>query len=214
MNLPENDRRQDMETLQQLLDVVAENRDRRCADLSEDACLHAKEILKQAHTRVRARLRRHISILREKYRAGISAALARKETLIRQQQQRVDTACLDAAWPILLEALLALWKDPESRLAWINAAIDSASSTLLEPDWRVEYPVDFSDQDSRLLQRMFIERLEKVPVLGASDDIEAGIRIISHGTVLDATLDGLLQQKQTIEASLIWLIKHDGLSHD
>jgi len=213
MNLPKNDYKQDTETLEQLLAVVADNRDRRCAEVGESTGLHAREILKQAHARVRARLRRHISMLREKYRVSISAAQARKETLIRQQQQKADKACLDAAWPALREAMLALWKDPETRLKWIDAAIDSASSTLLEADWRVEYPGDFSDQDSRLLERMFSDRLKKVPVLAASDDIAAGIRIISRGTVLDATLEGLLQQKQTIESFLISRIKQDGFSH-
>ena len=214
MNLPETNDKQDTETLEQLLGVVSENRDRRCVEVSESTRLHAKDILKQAHIRVRARLRRHVSMLREKYRVGISAAKARKETLIRQQQQKADKACLDAAWPILREALRELWKDPESRNSWIDAAIDSASSTLLEYNWRVEYPVDFTDQESKLLKQMFTDRLEKAPGLAASDDIEAGIRIISHGTVLDATLEGLLQQKQTIEASLISRIKQDGFSHD
>lgn len=214
MNLPENDRKQDTETLEQLLGVVVENRDRRCTEVSKSTRLHAKEILKQAHTRVRARLRRHVSMLREKYRVSISAAQARKETLIRQQQQKADKACLDVAWPVLREALLALWMDPESRHSWMDAAIDSAASTLLGADWRVEYPADFTDQEFRLLQQMFMDRLEKAPGLAASDDIEAGIRIISHGTVLDATLEGLLQQKRTIEASLISRIKKDGFSHD
>ena len=213
MNLPKNDYKQDTETLEQLLAVVAENRDRRCAEVGESTGLHAREILKQAHARVRARLRRHISMLREKYRVSISAAHARKETLIRQQQQKADKACLDAAWPALREAMLALWKDPESRLKWIDAAIDSASSTLLEADWRVEYPVDFTEQEAGLLQQMFTDRLQKTPGLTASRDIEAGIRLVSHGTVVDATLEGLLQQKQTIESFLISRIKQDGFSH-
>ena len=214
MNLPENDHTQDAETLEQLLAVVSENRDRRCSEVSETTRLHEQEILKQAHTRVRARLRRHVSMLREKYRVGISSAQARKETLVRQQRQKADKACLDAAWPVLQEALLALWRDPESRHTWIDAVIYSASSTLLERDWRVEHPVDFTDQDARLLQQMFTDRLEKAPGLAPCGDIEAGIRIVSHGTVLDATLEGLLQQKQAIKASLISRIKQDGFSHD
>ena len=214
MNLPEKDQKQDAETLEQLLDVVAENRNRRCAEVSESTRLHAQEILQQAHTRVRARLRRHVSMLREKYRVSISAAQARKETLIRQQRQKADKVCLDAAWPVLHQALLALWRDPRSRQTWIEAAIDSAVSTLLEADWRLEYPADFTDQDAERLQQTVGDRLEKTAELAASGDIEAGIRIISHGTVVDATLDGLLQQKHTIEATLISRIKQNGFNHE
>ena len=214
MNLPEKDQKQDAETLEQLLDVVNENRNRRCAEVSESTRLNAREILQQAHTRVRARLRRHVSMLREKYRVSISAAQARKETLIRQQQQKADKACLDKAWPVLREALLALWRDPESRQTWIEAAIDSAASNLLEADWRLEYPLDFTAQDAELMQQTLGDRLEKTAELTASGEIEAGIRIISHGTVVDATIDGLLQQKQRIEATLISGIKQNGFSHE
>ena len=49
--------------------------------------------------------------------------------------------------------------------------------------------------------------------LQACQDIEAGVRIVAQGTVIDATLDGLLKQNTTIEAMLIARIKQAGNHH-
>ena len=52
------------------------------------------------------------------------------------------------------------------------------------------------------------------PALSGCDDIEAGIRIIIDGTVVDATLTGLLNQKTSIEARLIARIKQGAMGHE
>lgn len=209
MNSPDISIKQNAETLAHLLGVVTENREHRCAEVSERTRAEANEIIKQAHARVRGRLRRHIVTLREQYRVRIAAAQAHKQTLIRQQHQKSDKAILEAAWPVLREVLLALWMDPVSRQAWTDAAIASAESTLLETDWRIEHPRDFTIDEHNRLKQLLLADKGNAPTLLAGDDIEAGIRIIAHGTVIDATLEGLLQQKATIEATLIARIEQD-----
>jgi len=198
------------ETLEQLLAVIVENREKRCAEIGKSAHQQADSILKQAHSRVRSRLHRHISILREKYRTSLLAAQARSQTSIRQQHQKADSVFLDSAWPALHEALLSSWNEPASRRKWIEAAIANASSTLLQRDWHVEYPRDFTAEARQQLKRAFDDRREATAGFSASDDIEAGIRIITHGTVLDATLAGLLQRRTAIEATLIARLNQQG----
>jgi hypothetical protein len=211
---PDTDNKQTTETLEHLLNVVAENREKRCAEVTGRTLTQAEEILKQAHSRVRTRLHRHILILRDKYRVSVSAAQARNQTLIRQQHQKADSEFLDAAWPILRESLLALWRAPASRQIWIDTAIANASSTLLDHDWCIEYPRDFTEEEHEHLKQTATNKHGEEAKLAAGDDIRAGIRIIGHGTVLDATLEGLLQQKTAISAILIARIKQDTCSHD
>ena len=50
------------------------------------------------------------------------------------------------------------------------------------------------------------------PELAACDDIEAGVRIRLDGTVIDATLAGLMKQKHAIEARMIARIKRETIS--
>lgn len=201
------------QTLEYLLGVVVENRDRRCAEVRDNAQGHVNEAIKQVHARVRGRMQRHVLALREKYRERVSAALARNQTLIRQHRQVADKECLDSAWPVLRDALQALWNDPVSRHQWIDAAITGASAKLLKRGWTIEHPAGFSDAEQKRLQDDFANTAHSKVALTACDDIEAGIRIVVEGTVIDATLKGLLQQRAAIEAMLISRIKQD-MSND
>lgn len=121
---------------------------------------------------------------------------------------------LDLAWPLLREAMLALWDEPVSRHKWLDAAIKSASAGLREHDWRIEHPPGLSGEDIKTINLAFSHEKGKGPELSACDDIEAGIRIIAGGTVIDATLNGLLQQKTAIEARMIARIRQGAASHE
>ncbi|MEN8213005.1 MAG: hypothetical protein ABFR19_01460 [Pseudomonadota bacterium] len=208
MNSPPEEQ-QNSQTLEHLLAVVAENRDRRCAEILQHVDADAGDILHRAHTKVRARMHNHIAALREKYRLRISAAQARIQTQIRKQQQNADNAFLDEAWPALRDAMLALWKDPASRRDWLESAVEVAAARLLLQQWRIEHPHDLSDEERMLLKQLVMDKQGKAPEIEADDAIEAGIRISYQGTVLDATLDGLLQRRAVIEATLLAQYKQD-----
>ncbi len=213
MNSPDPDKT-NKETLEYLLGIVVENREQRCSEIRDSARSQANEILKQAHTRVRSRVHHHIVMLREKYLQRISAAQSRNQTLIRQQRQLADKEVLDTAWPLLREALRALWNDSASRDRWLDAAITSASSSFLQDDWQIEHPVDFNVEDQQRLKHYLTNIDNRSAELSASDDIEAGIRITVNGTVMDATIEGLLQQKRVLEARLIARMKRELAGHD
>lgn len=213
MNSSETDK-SNTETLEYLLGIVVENRDRRCTEIRKAARIQAKDIIKQAHTRVRARLHHHVTMLREKYIDRTSAAQARKQTLIRQQQQLANRDILNAAWPVLCESLRVLWNAPVTKQQWLEAAVSIASAKLLGRGWRIEHPADFGAEEQARLKHYLINIGEKTAELSIADDIEAGIRIIANETVIDATLEGILQQRSVIEAMIIARIKQDEFGHD
>jgi len=213
VNSPDPDK-MNKETLEYLLGIVVENQEQRCSEIRDSARSQANEMLKQAHTRVRSRVHHHIVMLREKYLQRISAAQSRNQTLIRQQRQLADKEVLDTAWPLLREALRALWNDSASRDRWLDAAITSASSSFLQDDWQIEHPFDFNVEDQQRLKHYLANIDNRSAELSASDDIEAGIRILVNGTVMDATIEGLLQQKRVLEARLIARMKLELPGHD
>lgn len=214
MSSSDPDMQQDKETLEHLLGVVVESREKRCQQLRDDAHRQAAEIIKQAYSKGRTRMHHHIDALREKYRSRVSSANARNQTLLRKQHHKEERAILDVAWPQLREAMLALWKHPDSRRSWLEAAIASASSRLKQQDWHIEHPQDMSDADVKWIRQTHIHGKGGAARLVASGDIDAGIRIVLNGTVIDATLEGLLKQKTAIEATLIARIKQGAASHE
>lgn len=213
MSTSDSKMQQDNETLEHLLGVVVENREKRCQQVREKARQQARDITRQAHARTRARMHHHVNELREKYRLRITSANARNQTLLRQQHQKEDRAMLDVAWPLLREAMTALWNKPESRREWLLAAIADASSRLREHGWHIEHPRKLSEEDEKLITHMLSGSKSKHPKLVAVDDIEAGIRIKIKGTVVDATLEGLLSQRKAIEAVMLARIKQGAANH-
>lgn len=209
MSQPENQSAYNQETLEHLLGVVNDSRDKRCTEVRDNAHDNAREIVAQAYTRARARLHRHVNTLREKYRVRVTSAVARNLSLLRRQNQKNDRAMLDVAWPQLREALLAQWHDPQARRSWLDAAVSKASSSLLSQHWHIEYPSKLDQHELERIKKDFSPGKGKKLKLIARDDIEAGIRISAHGTTVDASLDGLLHQRGLIEAELIARIKQD-----
>jgi hypothetical protein len=199
----------DTDTLDYLLGVVTANREQRCAEILDAAHSQSNEVVKQAHSQVQARMHHHILELREKYRQRVTAAYARFNTLIRQQNQVADRALLDSALPLLQQSLMSLWQDPQLRQQWLDGAIEKASFALLNDDWRIETPTGLSGQELEHLKHQAVSVHSKTAAVIVNDKIKAGVRIIAAGTVVDATLDGLLQQRTVIEAMLISRIKYD-----
>jgi hypothetical protein len=207
MSRSETDMQQNKETLEHLLGVVIENRENRCAELRDKAHEQARDIIRQAYVRSRARLHRHVNTLRDKYRVRIASATARNQTLLRQQHQKKERATLDAAWPLLSKAMMEQWKAPDSRRKWLDAAITNASSVLLEHNWHIEHPLDLDEEELDKIKYKLTSDKVKHFRLVANNDIAAGIRISTNGTVIDATLEGLLKQKLQIEAKLLAHVK-------
>jgi hypothetical protein len=207
MSSSDSDIQASAETLEHLLGVVVENREKRCQQVRDDAFRQANEIVKQAHARSLGRMHRHIVALREKYRVKIASATARNQTLLRQQHQKEDRAILDIAWPKLRETIVALWRQPDSRVKWLDAAIETASNRLRDHHWHIEHPPDLSEEDKKRI--MLASGFDKSGRHRFKVDktIEAGIRFRTKGTVVDVTLDGLLKQKNIIEAQMIARIK-------
>jgi hypothetical protein len=211
--MSEPDAKQQTETVEHLLGIVVENREKRCAQLRDEAQLEASGIIQQAHVKSCARMHRHVIALREKHSQRVSSAVARNQTLLRQQRQKADRAIADRAWPLLREAMQALWGRADTRRKWLDAVITSSTARLRHSELRIEHPGDLNAQELGWVKRQF-ENSGKQAELLVCQDIEAGVRIVANGTVIDATLDGLLKQKTTIEAMLIARIKQAGSQHD
>ena len=214
MKASEPDGQQQAETVEHLLGIVVENREKRCTEVRNNAWQQAREIIRQAHTKSRARMHRHINALRDKQRQRVSSAIARNQTLLRQQHQKADRAIIDMAWPILREAMQALWNDTASRQNWLDAVMATAADRLLQPDIRIEHSLNMSEQELSRIKQQWFNSNGNEPDLQGCEDIDAGIRIIAQGTVIDATLDGLLKQRTSIEALLIAHVKQGGFASE
>ena len=188
-----------------LLDVVEQHRDEKCAAIRASAQAEAKALLRTAWREARERLHNDNVETRRLVEQTLASHDAQQQTRRRQQRQANDVVLLVKAREALQAALLQRWRQPLSRQQWCEALVNAAVTTLDGKVWTVEHPADWPMSEHEALLAHIKSLCGKTPRLQANADISAGLRICSDGTCMDATIDGLLRDREHIEAELLAL---------
>ena len=202
MSTPDNDLGS---KVQHLLDMVAQHRDEKCAAILKTAQTEAKGLLQAAWREARARLHNDNIETRRMVERSLASFEAQQQTRQRQQRQAADGILLVTAREALQSALLQRWQQPASRQQWCEELVNAAATTLDGKVWTVEHPADWPMSEHDALREHIHSLCGKTPRLEANADISAGLRICTAGTCMDATIDGLLQDGERIDAELLAL---------
>jgi hypothetical protein len=192
--------------VQQLLAVVEQARDKRCAELMERAQTEARQVLKHARQKARVRLHHEVLQLREQFRRHLVLDQAGKDARLRQARQRADRELLEQSWQPLRDALIDRWQVSAGRRAWVDAVIDQALARLVGKDWQIEHPSDWPEQERQVVKQRLRGLFGAEPVWVAEPSLPAGIRVRAEDTLVDGSCDGLLRDRNDIEARLLALM--------
>jgi len=192
--------------VQQLLAVVEQARDKRCAEVMERAQTEARQLLKHARQKARARLHHEVLQLREQFRRHLVLDQAGKDARLRQARQRADRELLGQSWQPLRDALVRRWQVSAGRRAWVDAVIDQALGRLVGKDWQIEHPSDWPEQERQVVKERLRGLLGAEPVCVAESSLPAGIRVRAGDTLVDGSCDGLLRDRNDIEARLLAVV--------
>lgn len=203
-------RQADTDRLAELLKVVEQARDQRCADIMEQARLESAQILKQAWQKARGRLHQEVMHARARFANQLRLERAGDEVRQRQARQQADRRLLDESGQLLRDALVARWRTPAARTLWIDTVIEQALNRLRSTDWRIEHPGDWPVREREALQQRLAERLGAIPVFHSDTSLPAGIRVCADGTVVDGGCDGLLRDRVRIESRLLAIVRETG----
>ena len=188
-----------------LLDMVAQHCDEKCAAIRVNAEAEARALLRTAWREARQRMHSENAEIRRRVEHALASHEAQQQTRARQQRQADDGVLLVAARAALQAALVQRWQQPASRKKWCEALVNAAATTLDSKDWTVEHPADWPMSEHDALQQHITSMCGKTPRLQAKADISAGVRICADGTCMDATIDGLLHDRERIDAELLAL---------
>lgn len=189
--------------VQHLLDVVDKHRSNQCSKLRNAAKESANKLISNAHSDARRRLHEDIRQAREFAHQKLTSTRALLQTRKRMARQQLDEALLQDAWKQMKTSLQAQWDDVSSRRQWTASLLETALSTLVSDQWTIQHPADLTDTEAAALQLQVYERLEHTPDLEASEHISAGLRICTDGACVDGTIDGLMHDREHIEASIL-----------
>lgn len=188
---------------QALLDLVEADRARQSAQTLDTARNQAAALRVQAQTQARERLRQAFAEQRRRLHESVAAAQARLATQRRLHEQQRSAALLQRAGQQLPVELLARWRQPATRAAWVAQALAAARTHLPPGGWRILHAPDWPTAE----QQALAVETGAAPQFEADARIAAGLKIVAGGNVIDGTLDGLLADRSSLEARLLRLLE-------
>ncbi len=188
---------------QGLLDLVESERRTRSEAIVAEARSRAFVLVAQSHASARARMREAYAEERQRAQARVAAALANLQTRRRLHEQQRSAALLALGWQRLPGALRARWRDAGLRKLWVDAAVTEAGRVLPRGPWRFVHATDWSAGEQQALVARLAQDSGVSPELVADAGIDAGLRIVAGGNVVDATLAGLVCDRDEIGAKLL-----------
>jgi hypothetical protein len=192
---------------QALLDLVEADRAKRCAALLGDANSRAAALRAQALAEARARMRQAFAEQRALRRERLAAAQARLATQRRLHEQQRGAALLRLGWEQLPGRLHGLWQEPATRSAWIARVLAAARTHLPRGAWRIRHAPDWPAAEQQALAQQIAEASGAAPQFEPDARIRAGLKVAAGGNVIDASLDGLLADRSSLEARLLRLLE-------
>ncbi len=189
-----------------LLERIATNRDRRCAQLRSATQLQARDLLRSARKEALADVRAASARERKQAEQALQKAVAAAALETRQRAQAATCALLTVMWSAIDAVLEARWADAAQRKSWLEAAVHQANCMLNEPGWRIEHGAGWPSEELGALAALAAGD-ERGPArtleLACDPSLRAGIRIKTAGACLDATAVGLLASRAAIESEFL-----------
>jgi len=187
--------------------LVDEYRDGECRRILAQAQQECDAVLAEAHREARRRVHEAAGQERERAESRIRAAQAEVQTQRRRYRQRASVALLEAGWDRLQAELLRRWQVSALRKAWVDDVLRQGLAQLSHGGWVIAHPESWPEEEQRALRESVAAGLGEAPRLEADPEVQAGLRITSGGTSLDATVAGLLGDREAVEARLLALIE-------
>jgi len=196
------------ESARTLLKLVEGYRSQECREAIDKARAEAAEILRRAWRREREHLHASVDAERSRARALIQAARAERATRERSSGDRANAALLAEAWPRLITLLVERWRDPRGREIWVAQALAQAQKSLPPGQWTIRHAPDWGAPETAEPCLARVTMQPQAPALRFRTDpgIAAGLIVEGGAAVLDASLDGLLADRQRLEARLLALM--------
>ncbi len=188
---------------QALLDLVEQDRLAQCHTIIGQAQAQASARLAQARADARLRVREAFGEERQQAQARIAAARATLQTQRRLHDQRQAAAWLARAWLQLPQALRARWCDEQARRQWVAAAIADAQRLLPAGHWKIAFGQPWPEAERQALAQQLQRDHATEVAFDLDPGVEAGLRVLSGGNRLDATLAGLIADRDEIGARLL-----------
>lgn len=186
-----------------LIELIAETRNARSAEILAQAQDQARERIRAAFKEARQRVTRAIEAERTRAYSLLAVNAARLETHNRQRYQDAVQHMLSRARHRLDAALCTRWEQPASRRLWLKNLLEQALQKLPAAAWIIDHPVGWDSTEISHWNDKIQQRTGTAPTLRPDANMPAGLRIQAGGAGLDGSLNGLLADERRVQAKLL-----------
>jgi hypothetical protein len=186
-----------------LLQQVTAERDRRCAALRTAAESQATQIVRAARAEARANVRKAVTEERARMDLGVRQATARADIEVRRLERQKSRELLQQMWAAIAGVLENRWREPAFQRAWIDAVLSQAGSILSGRVWVIEVGSGWPGQERGELTDRAQSRGASAVEYSVHADMQAGLKVRAATVCVDATVAGLLAERDTIEAAFL-----------
>lgn len=193
-----------------LIDVVDRYEAEHCAALVNPARAESHALLRSALSEARRRVATAIAEERARFRSEVGAAEAALATERRLVAQHRAVQLLEQAWRELHTLIVRQWQDLAIRARWTDHHLQRALE-LLGTDgarWRIRFEPAWTAAE-REAPRKLLEARRITVEFASAPDLTAGFVVECGHNVLDASLAGLLADRDAIEGRLLQLMQSE-----
>jgi len=192
-----------MSAAEALLLQVTQDRDRRCVALRAAAASQAGQIVRAARAGALQSVRSAVTQERARLEFGLRQATARADIEVRRREQQTSRELLGQMWSAIGEVLTRRWRDGALQRAWIEAALGEAGRLLTGRVWRIESAAQWTQLERDALLALSLAQGARSVDFSFDAAMPAGLRIRAERVCIDATVAGLLAQRDAIEATFL-----------
>lgn len=186
-----------------LMQRVTHEREQRCSALRAAARSQGDAIVTAAYREARSMVHQAVIQERARIEQGLKQAEARAQLEARQRDERHSLARLQQMWANVGPVLERRWCSPQQRRSWIEAALSSAGVLIAGRAWRIEHGGGWREEEQAELEALAIHEGAATVKWRLDTTIAAGLRICAPGVCVDATVAGLVAQRDAVESMFL-----------
>ena len=187
-----------------MLRRLAREQEIRSRALLDHASEQADDVVSRAWREARTRIREAVAEERKSVEQALAARQAEIESSVLKKEQLAVRHVLDLAWVKLREKLEQRWEQQAARERWCRSACALAlDSVLAEYSLVIEFDPDVSSDEGETARAYLSDIGSGQVETRACPGIGPGLRIRAGRACIDATIDGLLAARESVEADLL-----------
>jgi hypothetical protein len=186
-----------------LLARLNQDQDITCRKLRDAAAAQAAQLVAEARSRARLRLKAAVLEKRRRVEEHCRKVRVKFETRRREEQFAELGKRLADGLAMLPDALTERWANGNSRHAWCRMVLDGAASAMRRGTWRLEVAPGLSPAERTELASRAAELACSEVAMEEVEALRGGLAVVHDGVRFDGTVAGLLANGTRVQAALL-----------